>query len=224
MRVSTALVSCARRVACVVFIALSVAGVANAQVYDLNRFLSGGGGGQDPQKRRIAQSMGAYICLHVAPGMRANTVNFTILSKVPQANSRINTVVFDMGRHASLFQGVGVALASPGVKGNVVAPQLHPFLRGMTPDFWIDVPQSGHHRPEGLSPGRLIVISATLGPGKTITDVFNALHEGLHPTTGMNGLRVGVMVLYLLGGPPPGVATIQDDGGFVIAGPSAACR
>lgn len=224
MSVRTALRSCVRRVAGVVLIALSLVGATHAQVYDLNRFLSGGGGGQDPQKKRIAQSMGAYICLHVTPGTAANTVNFTILSKIPQANSRINAVVFDMGRHAGLFQGVGVGFASPGVKGNVVAPQLHPFLRGMTPDFWIDVPQSGHLRPEGLSPGRLIVLSATLGAGKTITDVFSALHEGLNPTTGVNGLRVGVMVLYLLGGPPPGVATIQDDGGFVTAGPSAACR
>ena len=79
-------------------------------------------------------------------------------------------------------------------------------------------------KPDGLSPGRLISISATLGAGKTITDVFNALNEGLNPTTGANGLRVGVVVLYLLGGPPPGVATVQDDGGFVMSGPSPACR
>lgn len=224
MSLNIALCTSVRRAASAIFIALSLVGVAHAQVYDFNRFLSGGGGGQDPQKKRIATSMGAYICLHVSPGTATNTVNFTILSKIPQANSRIGYVAFDLGRHAGLFQGVTVPFASLGVKGNPVAPEVHPFLRGMTPDFAVGVPQSGHLKPEGLSPGRMIVISATLGPGKTITDVFNALHEGLNPTTGANGLRVGVIVLYLLGGPPPGVGTIQDDGGFVTAGPSAACR
>jgi hypothetical protein len=204
-------------------LALGLMTPASAQTYDFNRFLSGGGGGQDPQKRQLAQSMGSYICVNVGPGIQANTVRFTLVSKVPQPRARINTVAFDLGRHAGLLSGISVTMGSPGVKGAVVPAQQHPFLRGMSPEFMVNVPQSGHMKTDGLSPGRLITISATLGPGKSIGDVLNALNEGLNPTTGVNGLRVGVIVLYLLGGPPPGVATIQDDGGFVTAGPSSAC-
>lgn len=202
---------------------LGFAAAANAQAYSFDRFLSGGGGGQDPQKKQLAVGMGSHICVSVGPGTQANTVRFIIVSKIPQPRARINTVAFDVGRHAGLFSSIAVTMASPGVKGNVVPPQAHPFLRGMTPEFWVDVPQKGHMKPDGLSSGRLIAISATLGAGKTITDVLNALNEGLNPTTGANGLRVGVIVLYLLGGPPPGVATIQDDGGFVTAASTPAC-
>ena len=202
---------------------LGFAAAANAQAYSFDRFLSGGGGGGDPQKQRLARQAGTFICLAVSPGPEANTVRFIIVSKIPQSRARINTVAFDVGRHAGLFSSIAVTMASPGVKGNVAPPQVHPFLRGMTPEFWVDVLHKGHMKPDGLSPGRLIAISATLGAGKTITDVLSALNEGLNPTTGANGLRVGVIVLYLLGGPPPGVATIQDDGGFVTAAPTPAC-
>lgn len=202
---------------------LGFAAAANAQAYSFDRFLSGGGGGQDPQKKQLAVGMGSHICVNVGLGTQANTVRFIIVSKIPQPRARINTVAFDVGRHAGLFSSIAVTMVSPGVKGNVVPPQVHPFLRGMTPEFWVDVPQKGHMKPDGLSSGRLIAISATLGAGKTITDVLNALNEGLNPTTGANGLRVGVIVLYLLGGPPPGVATIQDDGGFVTAASTPAC-
>ena len=213
----------ARLLAAVALVA-TTGGLAHAQGYDFSQFLSGGGGGQDPQKRQLAQSMGAYICLRITPGQEPNTVSFTILSRIPQPNSRIGSIVIDVGRHSDLIRAVKVAFVSPGVTASVIPAQLHPFLRGLSPDFWIQVPQKGHLNPEGLAPGRLVSIAATLGPGKSINDVFNALHEGLSPASGSAGLRVGVVVLYLLGGPPPGVGTIQDDGGFVTARPSSACR
>lgn len=215
--------SCVWQVLGGMILALGLTAPGHSQTYDFNRFLSGGGGGQDPQKRQVAQSMGSYICVSVGPGTQANTVRFTIVSKIPQPRARINTVAFDLGRHAGLLSGISVTMGSPGVKGMVVPAQQHPFLRGMSPEFMVNVPQSGHMKSDGLSPGRLITISAALMPGRSIGDVLNALNEGLNPTTGSNGLRVGVIVLYLLGGPPPGVATIQDDGGFVTAGPSSAC-
>lgn len=205
-------------------LALSLTGVASAQVYSFNQFLSGGGGGQDPQKQRLTTSMGAYICMGIGPGTDRNSVRFTIVSKIPQPNARIGAIAFDLGRHAGLLRSVAVTTASPGVKASVAPAQTHPFLRGLTPEFWIGVDSKGHLKPDGLSPGRLLAISATLGDGKTIDDVFKAFHEGLNPTTGANGLRVGVIVMYLLGGPPPGVGTIQDDGGFVATGPSDTCR
>lgn len=202
---------------------LSFIGVAHAQVYDFNRFISGGGGGQDPQKQRMATSMGAYLCLSVTPGTEPGTVRFSIWSRIPQPRSRVTAVAFDMGRHARLLKGVSVLMASPGVKGQVVPPQPHPFLAGLNPSYWVQIDSKGHHMPDGLSPGRMIVLNATLGDGVTINELLGALHEGLSPTAGNKGFRVGVLVLYLLGGPPPGVATIQDDGGFVVAGPGRAC-
>lgn len=224
MFISIKLVSSVRQVLCAGLLALGLSGTAEAQVFSFNAFLSGGGGGVDPQKKRVAQQQGAFICMTVGPAPEPNTVRFTVFSKTPQPRSRITTVVFDLGRHAGLFQGVAVAFASPGAKGQVVPAQQHPFLRGLSPEFAVSIPQQGHMKPDGLSPGRMIAITARLGPGKTLGDVLNALNEGLNPTTGASGLRVGVIVLYLLGGPPPGVATIYDDGGFGMTAASPACR
>jgi hypothetical protein len=168
--------------------------------------------------------MGAYICLSVVPGAAPNTVGFLVSSRIPQPNSRVTNVSFDLGRHAGLFSSVAVTFASPGAKSQVVPAGQHPFFRGLTPDFAVSIPQHGHIRPEGLSPGRMIAIAATLGPGKSIADVLNALNEGLSPATAANGLRVAVVVLYLLGGPRQDGSSRQDDGGFVMTAPSPACQ
>ena len=205
-------------------LSVSLAGPARAQAYDFSRFVSGGGGGQDPQKKRLATSMGAHVCLMIGRGVEPNTMRFIIASKIPQPNSRIAAVAFDMGRHGRLFQGLAVQLASSGVKARVEPAQPHPFLAGLTPEYWVHVDSRGHLSPEGLGPGRMISITVTLGTGVTVDDVILALNEGLNPVSGANGLRVGVIAMYLLGGPPPGVGTIQDDGGFVTAAPSARCQ
>lgn len=204
-------------------VSLSLIGVARAQVYDFRSFISGGGGGQDLQKRHMAQSLGAYVCLGVTPGTEPGTVRFSIWSRIPQPRSRVVDIAFDMGRHAHLLKGVSVLMSSQGVKGKVIPAQPHPFLAGLNPTYWINIDSKGHHAPEGLSPGRMIVLNAKLGDGVTINQLLEALHEGMSPTAGQRGLRIGVIVLYLLGGPPPGVATIQDDGGFVVAGTGQAC-
>ena len=223
MFMSIKLVASIRQILWAGLLALGLAGSAGAQVYAFNAFLSGGGGGQDPLKKKMATQQGAFMCLMVGPGSGANAVRFTVVSKIPQPRSRVTTVAFDLGRHTGLFQSVAVAFASPGAKGQVAPAQQHPFLRGLSPEFAVHIPQQGHMKPDGLSPGRMIAITATLGPGKTLFDVQSALNEGLSPTSGASGLRVGVIVLYLLGGPPPGVATIQDDGGFVTTAPTPAC-
>jgi hypothetical protein len=97
--------------------------------------------------------------------------------------------------------------------------QPHAFLPRFTPDFAVGFGMEGP-----LRPGNTIVVAATLASGKTFGDVVSAINEGLNPATATNGLRIGVIVLNLLGGPPPGVATIQDDGGFLIAATSSRCR
>lgn len=196
-------------------------GEARAQGYDFSRFLSGGGGGQDPKNKKIVTSMGAHICMGISPGPEPGSVRFALWSRIPQANSRIGAVAFDLGRHQGLLRNVAFALASPGVTATVAPGQTHAFLPGLTPEFWVQVPNSGHHRPEGLGPGRMLVLTAGLGAGKSIRDVLTALHEGF---TQSSGLRIGVIVYYMLGGPPPGVGTIQDDGGFLLTRPSPACK
>ena len=213
-----------RRCLAIALIAATASGSVLAQTYDFKRFVSGGGGGTDPQKKAIAQQAGAFVCLGVGPGPSGNDVRFTVLSKIPQPRSRITAVAFDVGRHTGLFSDMTVSLASSGVTANVVPGMPHPFLSALSPKFWVNVPHRSHVTQDGLIPGKMIVISAKLGAGKTLSDVFNALNEGLDPTTGARGLRVGVIILYLLGGPPPGVATIQDDGGFLMTAPSGVCR
>lgn len=208
----------------IAFVVLLGTTTASAQVYDFGRFLSGGGGGQDPQKRAMAQSMGAYICLGITQGGDPGTVRFIVWSRIPQRNARIGTVAIDLGRHQGLIHSITLGMVSQGMKPRISQPEMHPFLRSMTPEFWVGVPQAGHLKPEGFAPGRMLTINATLGPGRSINDVILALHEGLNPSTGESGLRFGVIVLYLLGGPPPGVPTINDDGGFVTAGPATNCQ
>lgn len=208
-------------------LALTAAGTASAQSYAFNRFLSGGGGGVDPAKQRIARSMGAYICASVTPS-GGSGVTFMIWSLIPQAKSRVTGIVFDTGRHAGLFSNVTVLTQPRGLKATATRPQAHAFLPGMTPDSGVSFAHPGGRIPgmlaAGLAPGQSILISANLGSGKSFADVIRALNEGINPATAAGGLRIGVIVLYLLGGPPKGVASIQDDGGFVVSESSPVCQ
>ena len=195
--------------------------VVQAQVYEFGRILAGGAGGTDPEKRRIVSGMGAYMCLDVSPGMTAggSAVKLTIWSKIPQPNSRVRNIAIDLGRHANLLANLSVTLQSPGVKAKFGAAQPHAFLPGLKPTYWLDIPGPG-----GIAPGGLIILTATLGSGKTHADVLNAIHEGMSAATANNGLRLGLVVNSLLGGPPPGVTTISDDGGFVVSGVGRVCQ
>lgn len=211
-------------------LAMSATGTAHAQSYALGRFLSGGGGGTDPAKQRIAQQMGAYICVNVSPsgGPAAASVNFMLWSSIPQLKSRVTGVFLDTGRHIGLFNNITVLTQPHGLKAAVVRPSAHAFLPGLTPDFGVNFSYPRGPTPgslaAGLGPGHSILISANLGSGKSFADVINALNEGANPATAATGLRIGVIVLYLLGGPPKGVGSIQDDGGFVISGGSPVCQ
>lgn len=200
----------------IAWLAVSAANGARAQAVDFNTFLSGGGGGGDPRNQKIARSSGAYVCMSVQPGASPDSVTFTIWSRIPQPNARIAAVAFDTGRYASLFTGVAVAFASPGVNAKVIPAQPHAFLPRMNPSFWIDINPRANNNPQGLGPGKMVAVTAKLATGKTIQDVVGALRVGLNPATGANGLRVGIIANNLLGGPPPGVATIMDDGGFLM--------
>ena len=97
--------------------------------------------------------------------------------------------------------------------------QPHPFLPRFTPDYAVSFEMEGR-----LPPGKSIVVAATLASGKTFGDVISAINEGLNPATAASSLRIGVIVLNLLGGPPPGFATIYDDGGFLLTTASSRCR
>jgi hypothetical protein len=213
-----------------VALAMGVVGTASAEGYDLNRHLSGGGGfgGADPEKKRIATSRGAYICLDVSERRTssANQVIFTLWSEIPEPNSRLISLNFDTGRHADLFTGIAVVAQSPGLKSTVIAPKRDASSRVSNVRYVIDLPReysggSGRFPRGGLAPGNFIMVSATLGPGKTFATVISALNEGINEAS---GLRFWVAASYLLGGPPPGVGTINDDGSFGIRGVSPRCR
>lgn len=221
MPVLNRLLSIVVRAAAGVVLGLALAAGAHAQALDFNRFISGGGGGTDPRKQRIVTSAGVYMCLGVnaIKGSPTDSVRFTLWSLIPEQRSRISAVAIDTGRFTGLFSGVAVTMVSPGVKAALIPPQPHPFLAGINPAFWVALTGNG----DGLAPGNMLVLNATLAPGRTLADVTAAISEGLNPATAEKGLRVGVLVLYLLGGPPPGVATINDDGGFVTTGMSATC-
>jgi hypothetical protein len=204
-----------------VAVAMSVAGGARAEVYDFARFLSGGGGGVDPQKQRIARQAGTYMCLDIRESRvpPANRIILTLWSQVPQPKSRIKTFVVDTGRHTGLFAGMSLMVQSPGLNGKVAPGKAHAFLPGISPDYSVIWPQS-----EGITPGKTAVVAMTLANGRTFSDVLQALNEGFNPATAANGLRIAVTATHLLGGPPPGVGTISDDGGFLLTSVSSRCR
>ena len=202
-------------------LALSMPLVAGAEVYEFNKFVRGGGGGVDPAKQRMVVTAGVNLCVDIRPGgaTSPNRVLFTFWNQIPEAKARIQQIAFDVGRHNDLFSAVTIMLQSPGVKGQVVPTRSHAFLYGISADYWIAALYPG-----GITPGKMVVVSATLGSGRTFANVISALNEGLIPATASSGLRIGVIASHILGGPPPGVGTINDDGGFLLTGRSARCR
>ena len=204
--------------------ALSLGGVgtAGAVTYDFDKILAGGGGGPnvDPKRQQYIRRAGTHMCVDVRGSSTppANRVMFTIWHNSPHPKSRIAGIAIDTGRHTNLFSNVTVLVHTPSVKPKITPRKGHAFLPGLSFEYWIDLADPG-----GLAPGNTIVLAATLGSGKTLADVVSALNEGVNPATAATGLRIGVMAIYLLGGPPPGVATISDDGGWVVNGVSARC-
>lgn len=201
-------------------LALFIAHSARAEVYDFNRFLSGGGGGTLPERQRIVTAAGARVCVDIRgdPGT-PNRVTFTVWNQIPQLKSRIGEIAFDVGRHKNLFTSMSVLYHSRGMTPRVQRKFAHAFLPEIAGEFAVLMPW-----PDGVTPGKNLVIVATLGPGKSFSDVMNALREGQNPSTSTTGFRVGVIVTHILGGPPPGVATINDDGGFLLTSVSTRCR
>lgn len=229
MLISIMLLSNVQRVLVTAALALGIVGTAHAEGYDLGKQVSGGGGGggTDPEKRRIVSSRGAQICLDVseAPG---NQVRFTLRSDIPEPNARLISINFYTGRHVGLFTSLSVVFQSPGLKSTVLSPKFDLNSRTYSTRYGVEFPyeysKSGKRPTGGLAPGNYIVMSATLGPGKTFANVVAALSEGMNPATEASGLRISTSAHFLLGGPPPGVGTINDDATFTLRGVSPRCR
>lgn len=206
-----------------VTLAFALAGNAMAEGYNFARLIpgGGGGGGADPEKKRIVASMGQYICLDVRerPG---NQVMFSVWSKTPQPNARLQTINFSTGRYVNLITGMKVTFQPSGVTSKVVVSP------GAGTHFKIYFPYEHTGKvgiaKGGLGPGNMVLISATLGPGQNFANFIRALHESLTPEAERSGLQVWVSGHYFLGGPPPGVATINDDASFALSGPAPQCR
>lgn len=204
---------------------LGFVGNVMAQAYDFNRLVpgGGGGGGTDPEKRKIVAARGQYICLDVKPGP-GNQAVFTIWSMVPEPNASLQRINFDTGsRQPDLISNLTVAFQSPGLKPVVNTP------RGNGRRFEVFLPyeySKGEWKQPtgGLKRGNFILISVTLGPGKTFANLMSALQEGLNPAAEKQGLQIWVSGHAFLGGPPPGVATISDDATFALRGPAPQCR
>lgn len=206
-----------------VALSLGLVGNGMAQGFDFNRMVSGGGGGggTDPAKRKIVSERGRYICLDVKPGP-GNQAVFTIWSMIPEPKNRLNKIEFDTGkRRPELISSLKVTFLPPGIKSQVTTSP------GSGKRFQVLLPYE-HFGPGksrgGIGTGNVILISATLGPGQTYADLRNALHEGLDPAREAYGLRVSVAGHNFLGGPPPGVGSIQDDATFSLGGPAPQCQ
>jgi hypothetical protein len=163
------------------------------------------------------------MCLNVKQAS-ASEVHFIIWSEVAQPKARIPYIMIDTGSNTTLFSRFSLLLVPPGVKMAAQSPRALASLPTVTPDFQVGIHGSGPAEVAGaLRPMQFLVISGILNQGKTYIDVINAINQSLNPATSSSGLRVALIAWFLDGGPPPGVASIHDDGGFVISGPSSHC-
>lgn len=213
----------ARGIGAALVLCSGLIGSAVAQIYDFNRMVSGGGGGggTDPEKRRIVAARGQYICLDVRQRSSSEIV-FTIWSMIPEPNASLQRINLDTGaRQPNLISNLTVTFKSAGMnpKVSVTGGSGNRFEVFLPYEYSKRIQNSG-----GLKQGNVIVLSATLGAGKTFVDVVNALHEGLNPNAGNQGLRIWVSGHSFLGGPPPGVPTISDDATFELRGPAPQCQ
>ena len=221
MRTSINVLQLLRRIVTAGALALGSSGTLHALVYDFDNIVTGGGPRANAAERVFLQRAGQYMCVDIRESrvQPTNRVFFTFWSLVPHPNSRIRIIAFDTGRHKDLFSSVSVLTQSPGVDAKPLPASPHPFLQHFTPDYMF-----GAQAPGGVKPGNSIVVAATLASGKAFANVVSAINEGFNPATAATGLRIGVIALYVLGGPPPGVATIYDDGGWAMNATSPRCQ
>jgi len=196
--------------ACAATAAVMIAGIAKADTYDLSMMTGG------------AQSSlswaGKHLLLEVTQGPTTpiNTVLFKFTNQIPipagdTLPSSIARIWIDTGAHGDLITGVSIAQASSGVSMVPGSSYTHPFFKWhkpvVTPEYnFTVVPESN---AAGIGPGESLVLAAALASGKTLSDVLDAVDEGIVPATASQGLRVNVVVWHILGSLP------YDDAGFI---------
>jgi hypothetical protein len=162
---------------------------------------------------------GSYIFVDVLQDPQsANTVFFRFTSRIPQTVSGIGRLVFDTGGDKGLIVSMSVRQQF-GAKMSPTAPATHPYTGNLTPSFAF-VPEEGPlYNPNRIHPGDMVTIAAVLGPGRSLTDILNALNQGISsdPVVAKRGLRIGVIVYHLLGKRPDPKKTIMDDAGFLTS-------
>jgi hypothetical protein len=203
-------------VACGVVATGCFAGKAHAVGYD---FRNVAGGQKIPQ----IEQAGRYICLDASPGAGGGVV-FTIWSNIPQPVSSIVTIFIDTGRFQDLFTDFRVLAQT--ADGNIARgkPFTHAYFQKFSPDFAFFKPQGPLYHPGGINPGDFLVLAATLGPGRTFQDVITALNLGMNQASGVEGLRVAVIVHHLKGKRLDPNVTLMDDGGFMINAQTPNCQ
>lgn len=160
---------------------------------------------------------GSYIFVDVMQDpTSANKVLFRFTSRIPQPESQIARMSFDVGADKGLIVSMSTGLQF-GAKMSPSAPQTHAYTGNLNPAFAFTI--SSSKASDLFQPGDMVTIVAVLGPGRTFAHVLSALNQGTSADPGVakSGLRIGVIVHHLLGKRPDPKVTIMDDAGFLTS-------
>lgn len=188
-----------------------MAPVATADVYDFSMMTGGATG-------TLAWA-GKHVLVEVTQGPTspASTVLFKFTNAIPvpagdPQTSNIVGIWFDTGTQTDLFTGMSVAAMTSGVSMIMNTNYVHVFFErfkpAITPNYTV-TRTPNYNTNWGVSPGESLTIAATLAPGKSLSDVLDALDQGITSATAASGLRVVALVQHILG------SASYDDAAFV---------
>ncbi len=155
----------------------------------------------------------------------ANDVLFKFTNLIPPENTipvgdaSMKFIYFDYGNYTDLVAGVTIWEQSTGVHmaipGNRTEMELmNGFDTYFTEDFSVGPDPSDilNYTQNGINPGEYLVLNVTLGSGKTIDDLYNALDVGRDPDeiVARTGFRISEIVHRIWG-----VADDADHAAFV---------
>lgn len=151
----------------------------------------------------------------------ANDVLFKFTNTIPHSTSKIVNIFFDTGVYTDMFAGMSIWEQSTGVlltmPGNLLTMSImNSFDTTFTEDYTVG---RGAGYPadmsiNGINPGEYLILKASLGTGKSFSDVINAMNIGIddNQAIAQTGLRISEIVHEIWGVPAD-----DDHGAFVTA-------
>jgi hypothetical protein len=204
--------------------AMTLSASAQAVVYDFDHQVWG------DSSIQLVNDAGRQVFVEVTENLStvANDVLFRFTNTIPPENTdpdgeaSIINLYFDVGNYTDLFTGMAISEQSTGVL--LTMPGDRPTMSGTNSSFDATFDEaysvgrgSGHPANQtlnGINPGQYLVMTGTLGDGKSFSDVVNAMNVGIDDdqVVAQTGLRISNIIHRIWG-----VAADSDHGAFVTA-------